>query len=179
VTDLSEIIAVRRVIDELGAELNLPGRISVGAMIETPAAALTAAVLLSEVDFLSIGSNDLTQYTLAMDRGHTDLARRTDALHPAVLQLIAAAAAQAKAAGKLVAVCGGVAADHTAVPILLGLGVRELSVVPAAIPALKSRIGSLRLADCQKLAQSCLALGSAAEVRSMVERLAGEGGNGT
>jgi phosphoenolpyruvate-protein phosphotransferase len=179
VTDVSEIIAVRKGIDELTAELRLQGRISLGAMIETPAAALTAATLLREVDFLSIGSNDLTQYTLAMDRGHTELARRTDALHPAVLQLIAAAAGAAGAAGKLVAVCGGVAADRTAVPILLGLGVRELSVVPAAIPALKSQIGSLRLADCENLAQSCLVLGSAAEVRSMVERLAGDGGGVT
>jgi phosphoenolpyruvate-protein phosphotransferase len=176
VTDVSEILAVRRVIDELAAELNLDGRIALGAMIETPAAALTAATLLREVDFLSIGSNDLTQYTLAMDRGHTNLARRTDALHPAVLQLIAAAASAGKAAGKLVAVCGGVAADHTAVPILLGLGVRELSVVPAAIPALKSQIRSLRVADCEKLAQRCLSLGSAAEVRGVVERFAGDGG---
>jgi multiphosphoryl transfer protein len=176
-TDVSEIIAVRKVIDELSVELNLQGRISLGAMIETPAAALTAATLLREVDFLSIGSNDLTQYTLAMDRGHTSLARRTDALHPAVLQMIAAAASAGKAAGKLVAVCGGVAADHTAVPILLGFGVRELSVVPAAIPVLKSQIRSLRIADCEKLAQSCLSLGSAAEVRSLVERLAGDGGD--
>ena len=176
VTDLSEIVAVRKVIDEITAELNLHGRISLGAMIETPAAALTAAALLREVDFLSIGSNDLTQYTLAMDRGHTDLARRTDALHPAVLQLIAAAASAGKAAGKLVAVCGGVAADHTAVPILLGFGVRELSVVPAAIPALKSQVRSLRISDCEKLAQSCLALASAAEVRGMVERFAADGG---
>jgi phosphoenolpyruvate-protein phosphotransferase len=174
VTDVSEVIAVRRVIDELILELNFEGRISLGAMIETPAAALTAAALLPEVDFLSIGSNDLTQYTLAMDRGHSDLARRTDALHPAVLQLIAAAASAGRAAGKLVAVCGGVAADHTAIPILLGFGVRELSVVPAAIPALKSRIRSLRMADCEKLAQSCLVLGSAAEVRGLVERLAGD-----
>jgi phosphoenolpyruvate-protein phosphotransferase len=178
VTDASEIVAVRKVIDELNSELNLPERVSLGAMIETPAAALTAAVLLREVDFLSIGSNDLTQYTLAMDRGHADLARRTDALHPAVLQMIAAAASAGKAAGKLVAVCGGVAADLTAVPILLGLGVRELSVVPAAIPQLKRRIRSLRIDDCEKLAQSCLALGSAAEVRDRVERLAGDEGGG-
>jgi phosphoenolpyruvate-protein phosphotransferase len=179
VTDVSEIVAVRRVIDELNAELNLQGRISLGAMIETPAAALTASTLLREVDFLSIGSNDLTQYTLAMDRGHTDLARRTDALHPAVLQLMAAAASAGRAAGKLVAVCGGVASDRTAAPILLGLGVRELSVVPAVIPALKRQIGSLRLADCEKLAQSCLSLGSAAEVRDMVERFNGEMGGDT
>jgi phosphoenolpyruvate-protein phosphotransferase len=176
VTDVSEIVAVRKVIDDLAVELNFQGRISLGAMIETPAAALTAAALLREVDFLSIGSNDLTQYTLAMDRGHSDLARRTDALHPAVLQMMAAAASAGKAAGKLVAVCGGVAADHTAVPILLGFGVRELSVVPAAIPALKSWIRSLRIADCEKLAQSVLTVGSAAEVRDRVERFGGDGG---
>jgi len=178
VTDLSEILAVRKVIDALMAELKLETGPSLGAMIETPAAALTAATLLREVDFLSIGSNDLTQYTLAMDRGHTELARRTDALHPAVLQLVAAAGRAGKAAGKLVAVCGGVAADRTAVPILLGLGVRELSVVPTAIPALKGQIGALRMADCEDLAQRCLGLGSAAEVRDLVERLAGNAGGG-
>ena len=176
VTDLSEILAVRRVIDELAAELKLDGRVSLGAMIETPSAALTAAVLIQAVDFLSIGSNDLTQYTLAMDRGHSELARRTDALHPAVLQLIAAAGIAGDAAGKLVAVCGGVAADRTAVPILLGLGVRELSVVPAAIPALKRQIGGLRIEECRELAKRCLHLGSATEVRSLIEQAVGEGG---
>jgi len=176
VTDLLEILAVRRVIDELAAELKLEGRVSLGAMIETPSAALTAAVLIQAVDFLSIGSNDLTQYTLAMDRGHAELARRTDALHPAVLQLIAAAAIASDAAGKLVAVCGGVAADRTAVPILLGLGVRELSVVPAAIPALKRQIGGLRIEECRELAKRCLHLGSATEVRSLIEQAVGDGG---
>src|SRR3984957_6549195 len=156
VTDLSEILAVRGVIDELAIELKLGRRVALGAMIETPSAALTAAVLIRAVDFLSIGSNDLTQYTLAMDRGHSELARRTDALHPAVLQLIAASGMAGDAAGKLVAVCGGVAADRTAVPILLGLGVRELSVVPSAIPALKRQIGGLRIEECRELAKRCL-----------------------
>jgi phosphocarrier protein FPr/phosphocarrier protein len=176
VTDLSEILAVRRVIDELAAELKLEGHVSLGAMIETPSAALTAAVLIGAVEFLSIGSNDLTQYTLAMDRGHSELARRTDALHPAVLQLIAAAAIAGDAAGKLVAVCGGVAADRTAVPILLGLGIRELSVVPAAIPALKRQIGGLRIEECRELAKRCLHLVSATEVRSLIEQAFGDGG---
>jgi multiphosphoryl transfer protein len=176
ITDLSEILAVRRVIDELAAELSLEGRVVLGAMIETPSAALTAAVLIRAVDFLSIGSNDLTQYTLAMDRGHPELARRTDALHPAVLQLIAAAAVAGDSAGKLVAVCGGVAADLTAVPVLLGLGVRELSVVPAAIPGLKRRIGALRMAECREVAQRCLQLGSASEVRSLIEQTVGDRG---
>jgi len=176
VTDLSEILAVRRVIDELAAELKLEGRVALGAMIETPSAALTAAVLIRSVDFLSIGSNDLTQYTLAMDRGHAELARRTDALHPAVLQLIAATAIAGDAAGKLVAVCGGVAADRTAVPILLGLGIRELSVVPAAIPALKRQIAALRIEECRELAQRCLQLGSASEVRGLIEQAVGDRG---
>jgi phosphoenolpyruvate-protein phosphotransferase len=176
VTDLSEILAVRSVIDELADELKLEGRVTLGAMIETPSAALTAAVLIRAVDFLSVGSNDLTQYTLAMDRGHAELARRTDALHPAVLQLIASAGIAGAAAGKLVAVCGGVAADHTAVPILLGLGIRELSVVPAAIPALKRQIGRLRIEECRELAKRCLSLGSANEVRSLVEQAVGDAG---
>ncbi len=111
-----------------------------------------------------------------MDRGHPELARRTDALHPAVLQLIAAAGAAGEAAGKLVAVCGGVAADLAAVPILLGLGVRELSVVPAAIPELKRQIGELRILECRELAQRCLKLGSAADVRGLVEQAVGNAG---
>jgi multiphosphoryl transfer protein len=178
VTDAWEISRVRALIEEVRHELKETGRVGLGAMIETPAAALTASVLLREVDFLSIGSNDLTQYTLAMDRGHAQLARRTDALHPAVLQLIAAAGAAGEAAGKLVAVCGGVAADRTAVPILLGLGVRELSVVPAAIPGLKRQIAGLKIAECQDLAKRCLTAGSAAEVHSLVEQSGLEGETG-
>jgi phosphoenolpyruvate-protein phosphotransferase len=170
VTDAAEILAVRRVIGELEAELGIGAAIELGAMIETPAAALTASSLIREVDFLSIGSNDLTQYTLAMDRGHPELAGRTDALHPAVLKLIAAAAGAGIAAGKLVAVCGGVAADRSAVPLLLGLGVRELSVVPAAVPAIKRQVRALRINDCRELALGCLDLASSAEVRARVAR---------
>jgi phosphocarrier protein FPr/phosphocarrier protein len=170
VTDVSEVIAVRTLVEELNAELGNGPRIKLGAMIETPAAALNASVLLREVDFLSVGSNDLTQYTLAMDRGHAALAGRTDALHPAVLKLIALTANAGIEAGKTVAVCGGVAADRIAVPVLLGLGIRELSVVPAAIPAIKRQIRSVRIADCLALASRCLELGTAAEVRSLVAR---------
>jgi multiphosphoryl transfer protein len=177
VTDVAEILAVRVIIDEIKAEMGIHARIELGAMIETPAAALMAARLLREVDFLSIGSNDLTQYTLAMDRGHPQLAGRTDALHPAVLQLVAATASAGVAAGKLVAVCGGVAADRLAVPILLGLGVRELSVVPAAVPAIKHQIRSLRINDCRELAMRCLELASAAEVRAAVARTIGSAGD--
>ena len=180
VTELSEILAVRSVIAELSNELELElgVRAALGVMIETPAAALTATSFMHEVDFLSIGSNDLTQYALAMDRGHTELARRTDALHPAVLQLIAAAAGAAEEKSKPIALCGGVAADSTAVPILLGLGIRELSVVPAVIPALKRQISGLRMQACRELAHRCLRLGSAAEVRALVEQTGSSLGEG-
>lgn len=173
VTDVAEVRTVRAMIDELRAELGNRAVIEVGAMIETPAAALMAQQIAREVDFLSIGSNDLTQYTLAMDRGHPELARRMDALHPAVFKIIAAAAGAGIAAGKLVAVCGGVAADTAAVPLLIGLGVRELSVVPAAVPALKRQIRALKLQDCEDLARRCLELGTAAEIRALVRALGG------
>jgi phosphoenolpyruvate-protein phosphotransferase len=167
VTDVAEITAVRTAVERLSTELGIKSRIRLGAMVETPAAALTAACLLREVDFLSIGSNDLTQYTLAMDRGHAELAGRTDALHPAVLKLIALAASAGEDAGKTVAVCGAAAADRIAVPILIGLGIRELSVVPAAIPAIKRQIRTLRVADCRALASRCLQASSAAQVRAL------------
>jgi multiphosphoryl transfer protein len=168
VTDLAEILAVRSIIDEVTTDIGPHGTVELGAMIETPAAALTASVLIRQVDFLSIGSNDLTQYTLAMDRGHPGLASRTDALHPAVLKLVATAADAGMSIGKLVAVCGGMAADRLAVPLLLGLGVRELSVVPAAIPDLKRWVRILRLSECRELADRCLNLASPAEVRDLV-----------
>jgi phosphoenolpyruvate-protein kinase (PTS system EI component) len=177
ITDVEEILAVRAIIGELESELGSRVRIQVGAMIETPAAALMAPGLIREVDFLSIGSNDLTQYTLAMDRGHPELAGRTDALHPAVLKLIAAAASAGVAAGKMVAVCGGVAADRCAVPILLGLGVRELSVVPATVPAIKRQIRALEIGACRELAALCLELGSPAEVRDRVAQTLGPMGD--
>jgi multiphosphoryl transfer protein len=177
ITDVAEVLAVRGVINELLAELALPGPIELGAMIETPAAALTASVLIREVDFLSIGSNDLTQYTLAMDRGHPQLAGRTDALHPAVLKLVAEAASAGVAAGKMVAVCGGAAADRFAVPLLLGLGVRELSVVPAAVPAVKQQVRGLRIGDCRELALRCLDLASSAEVRALIAPTLGPAGD--
>ncbi len=168
ITDVAEVRTVRAIVDQLCADLGGRVPVQIGAMVETPAAALTAPLIAHEADFLSIGSNDLTQYALAMDRGHTELAARMDALHPAVLQLIAAAAAAGAAAGKGVAVCGGVAADLAAVPVLIGLGVTELSVVPSAVPAVKRLIGSLNLAQCTSLSARCLGLESAAAVRALV-----------
>ena len=170
ITEVAELRTVRSIVDGVRAELGGRAPVELGAMIETPAAALTAAVIAREAEFLSIGSNDLTQYALAMDRGHPELAARIDALHPAVLQLVAATAAAGTAAGRTVAVCGGVAADPAAVPLLIGLGVRELSVVPAAVPSVKRLVSLLAVDECVSLAARCLGLGSAAEVRALVAR---------
>ncbi len=170
ITDVEELRTVRAIVDEVRAELGGRAPIELGAMIETPAAALTAGPIARAADFLSIGSNDLTQYALAMDRGHPELAARIDALHPAVLQLVAATAAAGSAAGRLVAVCGGVAADLAAVPLLIGLGVRELSVVPAAVPGVKRLVRTLAVDECAALAARCLSLESGADVRALVAR---------
>jgi phosphoenolpyruvate-protein phosphotransferase len=162
ITDVEEIRAVRRMIDSLCPDARRP---LLGAMIETPAAAMLAEAIAREVDFLSIGTNDLAQYALAMDRGHAELAARIDGLHPAVLRLIDATCKGAAVLGRPVAVCGGLASDPAAVPVLLGLGVSELSVVPALIPELKSLIGELQLDSCRALAQRALELESAQQVR--------------
>jgi multiphosphoryl transfer protein len=120
------------------------------------------------VDFFSVGTNDLTQYTLAMDRGHPRLAPQVDGLNPAVLGLIGQAVKAAHEAGRWVGVCGGMASDPQAVPILLGLGVDELSVSVPAVPAVKAQVRSLSLAQCKELAARALTLDSAAAVRALV-----------
>ena len=143
-----------------------------GIMIETPAAALIADRLAGIVDFFSIGTNDLTQYTLAMDRGEPLLADRLDALHPAVLALIAQTAEAANAAGKSVGVCGGAAGDLLAAPILIGLGIRELSMVASVIARQKARLRELSTRDCELLATRALAMRSAGDVRAMMREFA-------
>jgi multiphosphoryl transfer protein len=168
ITDPAEIKAVRRVLDEVRRELGHAGPVSVGAMIETPASAVIAERICREVDFLSVGTNDLTQYTLAMDRGHSELAHRIDGLHPAVLRLIAMAVEAADKHSRVVAVCGGLASEPAAVPVLIGLGVRELSVVPTLVPQLKSLIRTLTIDACRMLAQQAVALDTAESVRALV-----------
>jgi phosphoenolpyruvate-protein kinase (PTS system EI component) len=176
INDVEEIEAVRRLLDEVCRELGRAERISVGVMIETPAAAVLAGRLAAVADFLSIGTNDLTQYTLAMDRGHPQLAARLDALHPAVLRLIAQTAEGARAHDRHAAVCGGLASEPLAAPLLVGLGVQELSAVPAVIPQLKARIQGVSLNDCRTLAQQALEQASASAVRALLARVVAAGG---
>ena len=166
VTDVEDLLAVRRIIDECVRELEAAAPL-VGAMIETPASALLAEQLAAHADFLSIGTNDLSQYTLAIDRGHPELARRLDALHPAVLRLIALVAEAGRSYGKSVSVCGALGSDVDALPILIGLGIHEISATPAMIPRLKRTVRSLDAAECRELAQRALEQPSAADVRSL------------
>jgi phosphocarrier protein FPr/phosphocarrier protein len=165
ITDVAEVRAVRAMLAELCAETGAAAP-PLGVMIETPAAALLAGSLAREADFLSIGTNDLSQYTLAMDRGNAELAARVDAAHPAVLKLIGAVCDAAALHGKPVAVCGGLASDPAAVPLLIGLGVTELSAVPAMIPRLKAVVGSITLNRSRELARRALDLEDAAAVRA-------------
>jgi len=145
--------------------------LQLGIMIEVPSAALIAPVLAREVDFFSIGTNDLTQYTMAIDRGHPTLSAQADGLHPSVLQLIDMTVRAAHANGKWVGVCGELAADPLAVPVLVGLGVDELSVSARSIGEVKACVRELTLSSARQLAQNALTVGSAAEVRALVEAL--------
>lgn len=167
ITDPGEIRTVRGVLDDLCRAMGYRVPVVLGVMIETPAAAVMADRIAREADFLSIGTNDLTQYTLAMDRGHPDLAARLDGLHPAVLRLIAMTAEAARANRRVLAVCGGLASDPVAAPILMGLGVHELSMVPALIPRLKALIGTLDARSCATLAAQALECQTAEAVRAL------------
>ncbi|KQW66429.1 PTS galactitol transporter subunit IIC [Phenylobacterium sp. Root77] len=167
VASLSELRAVRAALDEARREMGRVGRTDLGVMIETPAAAATADLLAAEADFLSVGTNDLTQYALAMDRGNPDLAGEIDALHPAVLRMIAQASEGGRKHALWTGVCGGLAGDLAAVPILIGLGVSELSMPSAAIPEAKALIRTLSPEPCADLARRALAQPSAEAVRAL------------
>jgi phosphoenolpyruvate-protein kinase (PTS system EI component) len=136
-------------------------------MIEVPSAVTLADQFAREVDFFSIGTNDLTQYTLAMDRLHPMLARRADGLHPAVLRMIDQTVRAADEAGIWVGVCGGMAGDPKGAVLLTGLGVRELSISIPGIAAIKARLRGVSLADAQALAKQALDCRNAAQVRSL------------
>ena len=139
--------------------------VETGIMVEIPSAAILSPVLAREVDFFSIGTNDLTQYTLAAERGNPLLSGLADALHPAVLRLIGEVADAAHHAGRWVGVCGELGGDPQAAAILVGLGVDELSLNPAGIPRIKAVIREMTLENANELAGKALKAESAAEVR--------------
>lgn len=167
ISALQELRDVKAILVEEAGRLGIPP-IPTGIMVEVPATAVMAEQFAKEADFFSIGTNDLTQYTLAMDRGHPKLAPQIDGLSPAVLHLIAQTVRGAHAAGKWVGVCGGIASDPHGVAILVGLGVDELSISLPAIPSVKAQIRALSLQFCQDLAAKALAAESAADVRALI-----------
>ncbi|MGE5776990.1 MAG: phosphoenolpyruvate--protein phosphotransferase, partial [Chloroflexota bacterium] len=175
VADVEEVRKARTWIEKAHNELNAENKphawpIELGIMVEIPSAALLAPVLANEVDFFSIGTNDLTQYTLAAERGNPALYHLADGLHPAVLRLIREVVEAAHAAGKWTGICGELGGDPEATPILVGLGVDELSLNPAGIPRLKSIVRDLTMDHARDLAERALQCQTSAEVRQLVHQ---------
>ncbi len=172
VTTVDEVRRARELLDQARESLYVDGipapeRVEVGIMVEVPAAALMTTAFAPHVDFFSVGTNDLAQYVLAAERGNADVAALADALHPAVLRLIDGTTRAAAEAGRPVAVCGELAGDPSAVALLLGLGVTELSMAPARIPAAKQAVRATAMSEARQLAAEALAAESATDVRRL------------
>jgi phosphoenolpyruvate-protein kinase (PTS system EI component) len=158
------------------AEVPFDPKLPVGVMIEVPSAAVIAEALARECDFFSIGTNDLTQYTLAVDRGNERVAHLYDPLHPAVLSLIDRSVRAARKAGIPISVCGEMASNPLAVPILVGLGMQELSGVASAVPLVKEIVRALDSAAVADDARRALEAATVSEVRAIAAaRLAQSG----
>src|SRR5262245_25030593 len=163
VTSLSELRAARRHVARACERAGLTRPPETGVMIEVPSAALLAAELASEADFFSIGTNDLTQYGLAVDRANPEVASLYQPLHPAILRMIRMVAEAGRSRGRPVAVCGEMASDPPGVTFLLGLGITELSVTPVAIGPVKDQVGQMEASRAAALAQKALEAADAAE----------------
>lgn len=179
ISALEELERANEILAEVRAELEREGLpytpdVPVGIMVETPAAAMLADVLATRCDFFSLGTNDLTQYTLAVDRTNERVAHLFQPLHPAVLRLIRQTIEAAHAHGKWVGMCGELAGMKKAIPILLGLGLDEFSMVPRAIPEAKWLIGQLTDAQAMRIAEEALGYGTAAEIEALMSRVLAE-----
>ncbi|MEI2778406.1 MAG: phosphoenolpyruvate--protein phosphotransferase [Tetrasphaera sp.] len=170
IATLDDWRAAKRIWDEERDRSGITTHVSVGIMMEVPSVAVLAKQFAAEpgCDFFSVGTNDLTSYVLAMDRGHPKLAAQVDPCNPAVLTLIGAAAEALHAHGKWLGVCGGIASDPQAVPILVGLGVDELSCSIPAIPAVKAAVRAYSTEECARIAAQAITCGTPAEVRALV-----------
>lgn len=170
---LEELKRARALVEEARDELRkakakFDEKCPVGIMIETPAAALSAQALAAEADFFSIGSNDLTQYTLAVDRTNQRVAKMYDPFNPAVLRLVREVIEAGHRAGIWVGMCGEMCADPLAVPLLLGLGLDEFSMNPVAVPEVKRMILSLRLDQCRRVAAKAMEAEAADKTRALL-----------
>lgn len=170
VTSVGELREARKIAEEIRQELKVPA-VPIGVMIEVPAAALLADALAREAEFFSIGTNDLTQYVLAMDRGNPQLAREAQGTHPAVLRMIANTVEAAHRHGRWVGVCGGLAGEPAGAALLTGLGVDELSMAIPDIARVKSSLRGLRQDELQALAQGALACEDVEAVKALLAAL--------
>lgn len=172
ITSYVEIAAAREIIDacrvEVERELDAVVDLPVGIMVETPAAAIMADVLAPYVDFISIGTNDLTQYTLAADRTNELVSNMFDCIHPSVIRLMSQVVSAASNSGIAVSVCGEMAAQLTATDVLLGIGVRQFSVTPHMIPELQRRIQSTSIGRCQQLVTALTDCKTSSDVRAVI-----------
>jgi phosphotransferase system enzyme I (PtsI) len=178
ISDITDVRRARAVIEEerarLEAEGREVGRVRVGAMIEVPSAVIVSEKLACEVDFFSLGTNDLVQYTLAVDRGNDEVAEWFRSLHPAVLQSIRLTLDAARAAGIPSVICGEMAASPAYAAVLVGLGARELSMAPMAIPRVRRTVAGIDCAEAERVARECLDSATADEVEEVVRvRLGG------
>jgi phosphotransferase system enzyme I (PtsI) len=172
ISDVTDVRRARKIIEEERARLEAEGRatgaVSIGAMIEVPSAVFVADKLAREVDFFSLGTNDLVQYTLAVDRGNDEVAGWFRTLHPAVLQSIERALSAAAAASIRSVVCGEMAATPAYALILLGLGARELSMAPSSIPRVRRAVSAVSTVEVAGIARECLECASAEDVEELV-----------
>lgn len=168
VANLEEIIEARKILEEAKQEIDKWGPLEIGIMIETPAAALAADILAREVDFFSIGTNDLTQYTLAVDRGNEEVTALYDTYHPAVLRLIYNTVEAAHKYNKWVGLCGELGGEVAAAPLLVGLGLDEISMSPIFIPQVKQAVLNLSYEKARKLALKALETSNGEEVRELL-----------
>lgn len=179
VIEVAELLAVRALLEEEAAALSAAGirsaaTVPIGVMIETPAAVCLAAAFAKEAAFLSVGTNDLTQYTLAVDRGNARLADRFNALHPAVVSQLAEVEAAGRAANVPVSVCGEMASDPVSAMLLIGQGYRRLSVAPPAIPLLKWMVRHVPAEAARTAAEAARGASDAAGVRAVLRETLGQ-----
>ena len=178
ISSLDELWQARSLLEEAKDELRAEGRdfvedCKLGIMVEVPAVALMTDQFAGEVDFLSLGTNDLTQYALAVDRGTSKVADLYDPYHPAVLRLISMVSEGGRRAGTPVSICGEMAGDPLATVPLVGLGLEQLSLSPALIPEVKEVIRANKVGEAEAIAADCLEMRTGAEVRRYLERAIG------
>jgi phosphotransferase system enzyme I (PtsI) len=179
ISGAEELDRANGVLEECKEELRKKGaafdeKIEVGAMIEIPSAAITSDILAKKCDFFSIGTNDLIQYLLAIDRVNDRIAHLYEPTHPAVVRTLKQIVDEAHRNGIKVSVCGEMAGDPVYAPLLLGLGIDELSMTPAVLPAVKFLVRALKMTDAQRLAQQALTMDSPKEIYALFDAFSRE-----